>query len=118
MLHPVEITGLFIFLVGLYGMIAHRNGIKIILSLGVSEIGIILFILGIHYQAFARPPIGPGEGPMADPLPQAMMITAIIIGAAVTAVSLMMFIALYHRYGSTNWDKVRALRNREEEENA
>ena len=47
-----------------------------------------------------RPPIGESAAPAADPVPQALMITAIVIGAAVTAVGLMMFIALYHRYGN------------------
>lgn len=41
------------------------------------------------------------------------MITAIVIGVAVTAAALMMFSALYHRYGSTNWRTVFKIRRGE-----
>jgi len=43
-------------------------------------------------------------------LPQALMITDIVIGMGVTAASLTMFIHMYHRYGSTNWLKVKRKR--------
>jgi multicomponent Na+:H+ antiporter subunit C len=46
----------------------------------------------------------------ADPLPQALVITAIVVGIAVTAVALIMFIAMYHKFGTTNW--IKAMRHR------
>jgi len=48
---------------------------------------------------------------MADPLPQAMMITDIVIGIGVTAIALTLMIHLYHRYGTTNWQKARDKRH-------
>ena len=80
----VEITGLLLFLIGFYGLIARRNIIKTILSLGIMDISVILFFLGILFEAGMRPPIGESAAPAADPVPQALMITAIVIGAAVT----------------------------------
>lgn len=113
-MNPVEITALLLFTIGLYGLIARRNIIKSVLSLGVMEIGVILFFLGIRFTPGAVPPISPPEGAVvADPVPQALMITAIVIGVAVTAVALMMFNALYHRYGSTNWRTVFQIRREE-----
>ncbi len=113
----VEITGILLFLIGFYGLIARRNIIKTILSLGIMDIGIITFFLGIRYQMGMEPPIGEDttQSLTADPIPQALMITAIIIGVAVTAVTLIMFSALYHRYGSTNWKKVHEIRKKEQE---
>ena len=105
----VEITGLLLFLIGFYGLIARRNIIKTILSLGIMDISVIRFEAGM------RPPIGESAAPAADPVPQALMITAIVIGAAVTAVGLMMFIALYHRYGTTNWKTAHEIRRKERE---
>lgn len=111
----VEISALLLFLIGFYGLIARRNIMKSILSLSVMDIGVILFFLGIRYQPEARPPIGDavGSGAIADPVPQALMITAIVIGVAVTSAALMMFQALYHRYGSTNWHTVFEIRRKE-----
>jgi len=50
----------------------------------------------------------------ADPLPQALVITAIVVGISVTAVALIMFIAMYHKYGTTNW--LKAMKHRMERE--
>lgn len=114
-LNIVEVVGLLLFLVGFYGLAARRNIIKSVLSLGIMDIGVITFFLGIRFQIGSRPPIGTEavQALTADPVPQALMITAIVIGVAVTAVALMMFSALYHRYGSTNWDKVLEVRKKE-----
>lgn len=112
--NPVEITALLLFLIGFYGLIARKNIIKSILSLGIMDAAVILFFLGIRYENAMRPPIGePAPAPAADPVPQALMITAIVIGAAVMAAGLMMFIALYHRYGTTNWKTAHKIRSRE-----
>lgn len=113
-LNPVEWTGLALFVIGLYGLAARRNIVKSVLSLSVMEIGVILFFLGIRFAPGAAPPIDPAAGQaVADPVPQALMITAIVIGVAVTAAALMMFNALYHRYGSTNWRTVYRIRRDE-----
>lgn len=106
-LNIVEISALILFLIGIYGLLAHRNIVKSIISISIMDVGVILFFLGINYKSNMRPPIGEGTQIMADPVPQALMITAIIIGVAVTSVALTMFIALYHTYGTTNWDKAR-----------
>lgn len=111
----VEIAGLLLFLIGLYGLAARRNIIRAVLSLGIMDVGIITFFLGIRFQPGSRPPIGDvtSKSLTADPVPQALMITAIVIGIAVTAAALMMFSALYHRYGSTNWRTVYHIRREE-----
>ena len=62
----VEITGLLLFLIGFYGLIARRNIIKTILSLGIMDISVILFFLGIRFEAGMRPPIGESAAPAAD----------------------------------------------------
>jgi len=106
-----ENVGLTLFFIGTYGLIARRNILKSIISLSIIQAGIVLFFISINHPAGAVPPIGNAlNGTVADPLPQAMMITAIVIGVSVTALSLTMFITLYHKYGSTNWKKVRAKR--------
>lgn len=101
-----ETVSIILFLIGLYGLLARRNILKTVISLGIIQAGLILFFLSIRFTPDSKPPIGPEGGLMADPLPQALMITAIVIGVAVTAVALTMFMTLYHRYGTTNWLKV------------
>ena len=106
-----ETVSIILFFIGLYGITARRNIIKTVISLGIMETAIILFFLTINFSEGAMPPIGRDvTGSMADPLPQALMITAIVIGVAVTAVSMTMFISLYHKYGTTNWQKAKIRR--------
>ncbi len=78
------------------------------------EISVILFFLSINFTTGAQPPIGENLTNPADPVPQALMITTIVIGIAVTAVSMSMFIGLYHKYGTTNWKKALKARRHEE----
>jgi len=108
-----DVIAIALFMIGLYGLIARRNIVKTIICIGVMEMGIILFFLTIHARADANPPIGDQMAQAADPIPQALMITAIVIGVAVTAVALVMFIELYHKYGTTNWKKARQMRREE-----
>jgi len=64
-----------------------------------------MFFLGLGYSSGMLPPIGNEMGTnVADPLPQALMITAIIIGVAVTAVNMTMLIALSRQFKTTEWD--------------
>lgn len=102
-----EHVAVLLFIIGVYGLLARRNIIKTVISLGIIQSAIILFFLTIHYEQGKLPPIGlVNQGNAVDPIPQALMITAIVIGVSVTAVSLTMFISLYHHYGTTNWLKV------------
>lgn len=111
------IIAFILFFISIYGLIARRNIIKAIIAFGIMESAIILYFLGAHHERNAAPPLllkQITEGTiLADPLPQAMMITSIVIGVSVTAVGLTMFISLYYYYGTTNWLKV-AMKRKEE----
>lgn len=101
-----ETIGIALFFIGMYGLIARRNIIKSVISMGIIQSGIILFFLTINYTKTSIPPIGKNIDQItSDPVPQALMITAVIIGISITAVSLTMFMTFYHRYGTTNWHK-------------
>ena len=110
-----ENTAIILFFIGVYGICARRNIIKTIISLGIMGGGVILFFLSINRVPESMPPIFSGAvGVPADPLPQALVITAIVVGISVTAVALIMFIAMYHKFGTTNWHKI--MRHRKDED--
>ncbi|MDW7657092.1 MAG: cation:proton antiporter subunit C [Bacillota bacterium] len=104
-----ENISILLFFIGLYGLTARRNMLKSIISLGIMQAASILYFLAADYIPGSVPPIGeiPDGQAVADPLPQALMITDIVIGIGVTAVTLTLMIHLYHRYGTTNWLKAR-----------
>lgn len=108
-----ESISILLFFVGVYGLIARRNIIKSIMSISIMQVAIILYFITANIAPGSVPPIGDLAQTLevADPLPQALMITDIVIGIGVTAASLTMFIHLYHRFGSTNWQKIMKKRN-------
>lgn len=108
-----ENVSIVLFFIGMYGLCARRNILKTIISLAIVQAALILFFVSINAQRDSTPPIGNALEQMtnvADPLPQALMITAIVVGISVTALSLTMFVSLYHKYGSTNWNRVKRKR--------
>lgn len=107
-----EIGAIVIFFIGVYGVIARRNITKTVISIGIMEAAIILFFVATGGAGSSSAPIY-SDTTAADAVPQALMITAIVIGIAVTAVALTMFIYLYHKYGTTNWEKARKMRENE-----
>lgn len=109
-----ETVSIILFFIGLYGVVSRRNIIKTVISIIIMETAIILFFLTINFQEGSIPPIGENlSGPVADPVPQALMITAIVIGIAITAVALVMANTVYHKYGTSNWNELMQKRKEE-----
>ncbi len=88
---------LILFSIGLYCILVKRNLIKIIIGLGIMEYSINLFFILLGYKARGQFPIlskdmvaqfiepdKSGNYIMVDPIPQALILTAIVIGLAVT----------------------------------
>jgi len=104
---------LVLFLVGVYCVLVKKNLIRIILGISISEYAIFLFFILIGYRMKGRAPILDADqavGRMVDPLPQALVLTAIVISLAVTALMASMAIRLYGKYGTFDITKIRKLR--------
>ena len=109
----VYLLCLILFLVGLYGVITRRNLIKIAISLSVMEFSIFLFLALIGYIDGGVAPIVDPADPVrlyVDPLPQAMVLTAIVIGLATTAMLMTVIIRIYRKYGTFDIREIKNLR--------
>ncbi|HHJ10689.1 MAG TPA: cation:proton antiporter [Bacteroidetes bacterium] len=102
-----------LFLVGLYGVLTRRNLIKIVIGLSFMEFSIFLLLVLIGYVEGGEAPIlqpgMPATG-FVDPLPQAMVLTAIVIGLATNAMLLAIAIRLYKKYGTFDIRKINQLK--------
>jgi len=107
-----EFFSVVLFFLSFYGLITGKNVIKSIVAIGLMEMAVVMFIVSIGFKDGMKAPIGQNQVYVADPLPQALVITAIIIGITVTAVNLTMLISLYRQYKTTDWDTVKE-KNRE-----
>lgn len=84
---------------GIWVMVVRRNLVWKLLGLNVASSGGILFLVAISSRPGARSPIvGLGPGPAADALPQALVLTAIVIHFATLALALALVILLTERH--------------------
>jgi len=95
------------FFIAFYGLITSKNIIKSIAAIVILEMAVVVFFLGIGFEEGMHAPIGQAMENVSDPLPQALVLTAIIIGVTVTAVNLTMLISLTHQIKKTDWDSVK-----------
>ncbi len=98
---------LILFLIGIYGLMMSKDIIKSIVSFNIAEVALILLFLDMAALDGTEVPIfWDGVKNFVDPLPQALMITTIVVGASITALVLMMSIKIFHYFGSLDWDDV------------
>ena len=110
----INYIGAFLLIViGLALIIFKKNLIKIVIGMGVMDSGINLLLITIGFRAGGTAPIFISDLKDAffvDPIPQALTLTSIVIGACVTALALSLVIKIKERYGSIESDKVRRLK--------
>ena len=103
----IEYFAVALFFISFYSLITDKNIVKSIIAIALMELAVIMFIISIGFEEGMTPPIGENMEFVSDPLPQALALTAIIIGVTVCAVNLTMLISLYRQYKSTDWDSVK-----------
>jgi multicomponent Na+:H+ antiporter subunit C len=90
------VLGMILMLVGLWGGFTRTNLLKIILSFSIFDTGLNILIVALGYLPGRTAPIIDGVVVTADnlatraidPVPQALVLTAIVIGFGVTALML------------------------------
>ncbi len=96
-----------VILIGFYGLATSNNIIKSVFSVTIIESGVILLFLNLgNLEGGAIPILNDQVSYIVDPLPQALMITTIVIGSTVTALALMLCIKIFHHYGTVEWKEV------------
>ena len=91
--------------VGLYGMTIKRNLLKKVIGMTVFQTAIyLLYIQGATKQGATIPvrstEIGTDPALYINPLPQVIVLTAIVVGVAITGVALSLLLVAYRRYGT------------------
>ncbi|MBN2610167.1 MAG: NADH-quinone oxidoreductase subunit K [Bacteroidales bacterium] len=96
--------------IGLYIVLVKKNLIKVIIGLSIIDTGINLFLITIGYirdgtaPVFSKPGLKANE--MVDPVPQALVLTAIVIGVAILALAISLAVKLYKHHGTLNLRKI------------
>lgn len=112
------IASIMLIVLGLYAVCVKKDMIKIVLGLGIVDYGVNLLIVSFGFNAGGTAPIynltdllnGVSSQYFVDPVPQALTLTSIVIGACVDAMALALVIMIYKKYKTINADEVRRLR--------
>ena len=102
-----------LFSLGLYCVLRKRNVIKLIIGIIIMEYAVNLFFILVGYRESGRAPIyAPDQTVvnMVDALPQALVLTSIVIGLATTALLAGIAMRIYQKYGTFDITKIRELR--------
>lgn len=91
-----------VMLVGIFGILTRRNIIKILLAVNILETGVNLLVVALGYFPGANAPIitapiSATHLPFVDPLPQALVLTSIVIGLGTTALGLAITLRYFAR---------------------
>lgn len=109
----VYLLCLTLFSLGIYCVVRKRNVIKIIVGVIIMEYAVNLFFILVAYKMNGRAPIFSETEEivnMVDPLPHALVLTAIVIGLATTALLIGIAIRIYREYGTFDITSIKELR--------
>jgi multicomponent Na+:H+ antiporter subunit C len=88
-------AGFLLILMGLYGALTNRNILRMIVAFTIADTGVNLVLVAVGWLPGRTAPILDAAVPVAeapariiDPVPQALVLTAIVIGLGVTALML------------------------------
>jgi len=112
------VASVLLIVLGLYTVCTKKNLIKIVLGLGIIDYGVNLLIVSVGFNDGGTAPIfnmsdllnGISSKFFVDPVPQALTLTSIVIGACVDAMALALVIMIYRKYKTINSDEVRRIR--------
>jgi multicomponent Na+:H+ antiporter subunit C len=111
-----------LFMVGLYCAVVKKNMVKIVIGILVMEYAVNLFLIMLGYRFGGVAPIvdrGMVESQSAwssftnfavDPLPQALVLTSIVISLGSLALMISICIRMYEKYGTFDITEIRRLK--------
>src|SRR5213592_3218183 len=104
----------WIFLVGLYGVVTSRHFLHLVICLSVAQSSTYVLLLAVGYRTGKKAPIFtsgvPAKVGAVDPVVQALTLTDIVVGVTVAALLLALAIDIWKRAGTVDPDELRALK--------
>lgn len=102
--HIAIYTGIIVIIAGLWAMMTKKNIIKIIIGFSLFDTGIHIIMVGIGHIRGRKAPIldeavnlQKAAKEIVDPIPQALVLTAIVIGLGITALMLAYALKMYQK---------------------
>ena len=96
-----------VMMVGLYTLMSRSNMIKKMAGLAVFQTAVILFYVSLgKVEGGTAPIVAEGFTVYSNPLPQVLMLTAIVVGVVTTALGFALIVRIKEAYGTIEEDEV------------
>jgi len=108
-------VAIWLFVVGVYGIVTSRNLLHQIISLSVVQASTYVLLLCIGYRSGGAAPVFadiPTSRYTVDPVVQALSLTDVVVGAAVSALLLAVAVQVHKRTGSLDPEALRRMPDR------
>jgi multicomponent Na+:H+ antiporter subunit C len=94
-----------LLLIGIYGVLVPANFIRKLMGMNIMQAAVITFFIALAAKLGASLPVVQyGEPALAEqyinPLPHALMLTAIVVSVSTTGVALALVIRIHKRFGT------------------
>ena len=99
-----------LMMMGFYVVISHHNLVKKIVGLSVFQVSVFLFYITMGKVTGGTAPIlADGIEVYSNPLPHVLILTAIVVGVATTALGLALVVRINDAYGTIEDDEIQAM---------
>ncbi|WP_226703970.1 cation:proton antiporter subunit C [Microbulbifer elongatus] len=104
-----------LMMIGLYMVIAQGNLVKKIIGLNIFQTSVFIFYISVgKVDGGGAPILTEGETLYSNPLPHVLILTAIVVGIATTALALALTIRIKRAYGSIEERDIQAAEDLQE----
>lgn len=100
--HHFYFTFVLVFVVGLYTVIDSAHLVKKVVGLNLVQVSVFFMFVSAGSVDGGAPPLVFIDGPHANPLPHAIVLTAIVVGVSLTAVGLALVVRLNDEFGTVD----------------
>lgn len=103
-----------LMMIGLYIIIAHGHLIKKIVGLNIFQTSVFIFYISVgKVEGGTAPIFGEGITLYSNPLPHVLILTAIVVGIATTALGLALAVRIKEAYGCIEEDEIQSKDNQQ-----
>ena len=104
-----DFLAIFLMMAGFYVVIAQGNLVKKLVGLALFQTSVFIFYISMGKVADGHAPIlSDGVTVYSNPLPHVLILTAIVVGVATTAVGLALVVRINEAYGSVEEEEIQA----------
>ena len=102
-------AAIVLMMIGFYIVISHGNLVKKIVGLNIFQVAVFVFYISVgKVRGGTAPILDAAYETYSNPLPHVLILTAIVVGVATTALGLALIVRINEAYGTIEEDEIQS----------